>query len=179
MLNLYNKGGWCMMEREISINLEEEMFQGNILDIGYNNYGVIYNLCKNYENEIAVDYVSSKDDREIIQEDFYDNCVMLFSLNSIWLTINKRSMVKEISKYLKKDGFIYLWDIDKGYAKIFNEKIKIMLPDRGIKEITIRDYNFLKDNSMQNSVKIIEEYFKIIDLKYNNNIYYIKASSKK
>lgn len=166
------------MEKEININLEEDMVKGNVLDIGYNNYGVIYNLCKNYEDEIAIDYISGKEDKESIQENFYDSCIMLFSLNSVWLNINKKVLLKDVCKYLKKDGYIHVFDIDKGYGRIFKKKINIELPNGNVKEIMVRDLNLFKNSSMQTLVKVIEQYFKIIDLKYNNNIYYIKAVMK-
>lgn len=166
------------MYNEVFINMENEVFNGNVLDVGFDNYGVIYSLCKNAEDEIAVEYISGREDTKKIKEEMYDSCILLFSLNFLWLKFNKRSLIKDLCKFIKDDGNIYVWDIDKGYGKIFNKKIKIVLPDRKIKVINIKDFNILKDNSKDTTVNILEEYFEIKDIKSSDDIYYIQGKKK-
>lgn len=162
-------------KKEIFINMQHEIFKGNVLDIGTDNYGVIYNLYKQYNDETSVEYVHGKEESKDIKKGNYDNCVMLFSLNNIWFKFNKRNFIKDISEYLKQDGILHIWDINKGYFKYFNAKIKILLPGRKIKEIDIRDLNFFKDISKESTINIIKEYFEVIDLRASDNIYYIRA----
>ena len=38
------------------INMKDVKFGGNTLDVGNDNYGVIYNILKGEEDEISVDY---------------------------------------------------------------------------------------------------------------------------
>jgi hypothetical protein len=71
------------VEKEIFINMQHEIFTGNILDIGMDNYGIIYNLYKQYNEEAAIDYVNGKDEKIYIEKGDYDSCVMLFSLNKL------------------------------------------------------------------------------------------------
>lgn len=164
---------------EIFISLEKEVFSGNVLDIGCENYGIVYNLYKHYNNDIAIDYVEDSDEDDILKKEEYDNCIMFFSLNKFWLNHKKEEFIKEISGLLKTDGYIYIWDIDKGYSKTFNGKLKVSLPDKKIKYINIKDYNVFKDNSLNNTEKILDKYFKIVDVKKSNNIYYIKGVKRK
>lgn len=166
------------MEREIFINLEKEVFRGNILDIGLDNYGVVYNIYKQYHDNINVEYISGKEEKESLKEEFYDSCILFFSFSSIWLRINRRKFIKDIYRYLNKDGLLYIWDIDKGYTKIFNATVKIVIPEGKLRQIKIRDLNILKDTSKVNTIKMLEEYFNIIDIKSSDGIYYIKARKK-
>lgn len=162
-------------KKNIFINMQQEVFTGNVLDIGADNYGIIYNLYKKYNEEASIEYVHGKEEKKFIEKGNYDSCIMLFSLSNIWLKLNKKGFFKDISEYLKENGILHIWDINKGYSKIFNAKIKVLLSDKTIKEINVSDFNVFKDNSMEAVVKILEKYFKIIDLKSSDNIYYIKC----
>lgn len=166
------------MRKEIFINLEKEVFRGNILDIGLDNYGIVYNIYKQYHDNINVEYISGKEEKESLKEGFYDSCILFFSFSSIWLRINKRKFIRDIYRYLSKDGLLYIWDIDKGYTKIFNATVKIVIPERKLRQIKLRDLNILKDTSKVNTIRMLEEHFSIIDAKSSDGIYYIKAKKK-
>lgn len=166
------------MRKEIFINLEKEIFRGNILDVGTDNYGVVYNIYKQYYEDVNVEYISGKEEKQSLKEDFYDSCILFFSFSSIWLRINKRKFIKDIYRYLNKDGLLYIWDIDKRYTKTFNATIKIVIPEGKLRQIKIRDLNILKNTSKATTTKMLEEYFDIIDAKSSDGIYYIKAKKK-
>lgn len=166
------------MRKEIFINLEKEIFRGNILDIGLDNYGVVYNIYKQYHDNINVEYISGKEEVGSLKEEFYDSCILFFSFSSIWLRINKRKFIRDIYRYLNKDGLLYIWDIDKAYTKVFNATVKIVIPEGKLRQIKLRDLNVFKDTSKQNTIKMLEQYFNIIDVKSSDGIYYIKARKK-
>lgn len=166
------------MKKDIFINMQQEVFTGNVLDIGMDNYGIIYSLYKKYNEEAALEYIEGKEESSLIEKEKYDSCILLFSLNNIWLKFNKKALFKKISEYLKENGVLHIWDINKGYSKLFNGKIKILISDKIIKEIEITDLNVLKDNSKEAVVKLAQNYFKIIDLKCSDNIYYIKCQKQ-
>lgn len=166
------------MRNTVFINMEKEVFRGNVLDIGLENYGIVYNIYKQYNDNVNVEYISGKEEQENIKEEFYDSCILLFSFSSIWLKTNKKKFIKDIYRYLSKDGLLYIWDIDKGYRKVFNSIVKILVPERKLKEIKLRDLNVFKDNSKENTIKLLEDYFDILDLKTSDGIYYIKARKK-
>ena len=166
------------IERVVFINMENEILTGNLLDIGMDNYGIVYNLYKENNEEIAVDYINGSQEKNNIEKNNYDGCVLLFSLRNIHFKIYKKSLVKDIYKFLKEDGNIYIWDIDKGINRVFNGRIRILLPNRRIREIRIKDYNIFKNSSKESTVKLLKDYFEIVDIKSSNNVYYIKGKKK-
>lgn len=177
ILKYFTKEGGNL-KKQVFINMEKEIFRGNVLDIGLENYGIVYNIYKEYNDKVNVEYVNGKEEQEKIKENFYDSCIMLFSFSSLWFKKDKKKFIRDIYRYLAKDGLLYIWDIDKGYRKIFNSVIKILAPGRKLKKIKIKDLNIFKDSSRENSVKLLEEYFEILDLKASDGIYYIKAKKK-
>lgn len=67
------------LSKDIFINMEKEIFKGNLLDIGMDNQGIIYNIYKEFNDNVNVEYVSGKEEGKNIKEDYYDNCILLFS----------------------------------------------------------------------------------------------------
>ena len=167
------------MKKEVFINLEKEIFKGNILDIGFSNHGIIYNIYKQYiDDSSRVDYVEGKDEKASIEEGVYDLCALFFTLGDIKFLQSKKKLIQDIYKYLKIGGLLYIWDIDKGYAKIFNSKIKIVLPDKNTKQINIKDLNVFKNSSKEITMKILQPYFEITTLKNSDNVYYMICKKK-
>ena len=167
------------MKKEVFINLEKEIFKGNILDIGFSNHGIIYNIYKQYvDDSSSLDYIEGKDEKTGIEEGVYDLCALFFTLSDIKFTKSKSKLVQDIYKFLKEDGLLYIWDVDKGFAKIFNSKIKIVSPDKNTKQINLRDLNIFKDSSKENTIKILQPYFEILTLKNSDNVYYMICKKK-
>lgn len=167
------------MKKEVFINLEKEIFKGNILDIGFSNHGIIYNIYKQYiDDSSSVDYIEGEDEKTGIEEGMYDLCALFFTLSDIKFTKSKSKLIQDIYKFLKEDGLLYIWDVDKGFAKTFNSKIKIVLPDKNTKQIHLRDLNIFKDSSKENTIKILQPYFEILTLKNSNNVYYMICKKK-
>lgn len=161
--------------KEAVISINEEVFQGDMLDIASGNNGIIYSFYKEYNNEVAVDYVNSKDREGFKLNQLYDTCVLLFALSSMVFNYQKSSLIKDINKYLKKGGRIYIWDVDKGYGEFYSRKIKIISPNNKVNSINIRDFNLIKDSSLKTTLKFMRKYFCICDIKTFDGLYYIKA----
>ena len=166
------------MDKDIFINLEKIVVSGNVLDIGVDNQGIVYNLYKHYNDEISVDYIDGKEEKNSIEKNKYDSCMLFFTLHKIWFNAFKKQFIKDINCFLKDDGFIYVWDIDKGYKCYFKSKIKILLPDRSIKIIRIKDYNLCKNNTKENIKAMLEQYFDIEEYTSSNRVFFIKAKKK-
>lgn len=164
--------------KEIVINMENEIFRGNLLDIGTDNYGIIYNIYKQYNEDSNLQYINGADEKENIKLGYYNNCILLFSFSNIFFKKNRVNLIRDIYKYLKEDGNIYIWDIDKKIRETFNGEIKILLPGEKVKNISIKDLNVLKDSSLDATVKVLEPYFEIKDLKSSDGVYYIKGKKK-
>ena len=112
------------MGKTLVIDFVDVILQGDILDVGDKNLGVIYNISKEAEDEISLDYVSS-DTKIELKDRKYDACTFFFDLNKIWTSLEKEKLIKEISSYLKEYGEIFIWDIHKERGKVFNNKIKV------------------------------------------------------
>lgn len=173
------KSLYVACNNNIFINLENEIISGNVLDIGLENYGIFYNIMKNFNDEVSVSYVDGAEESSIIEDNFYDNCVIFFSLNKIPFVKNKRKLVNEVSNYLKEGGNLYIWDIDKNRRMVFSGTVRVLLPDKSMKSMKISNYNPLTDCSKESIVKLLQNKFDIVDLKSSDGIYYIKAEKKK
>lgn len=168
-----------LQNHEIFINFEKEVFKGNTLDIGLDNYGIIYNIIKNYDDKINLDYINGQQSKNIIEENFYDNCILFFTINRIASINKKRCFLNDISKYLTDSGKLYIWDIDKSFGKLFKGTLKIAMPKGEIKKFKINNYNLLSNNSYNNIISLLKNKFNIIDCQSSNDIYYIKAEKIK
>ncbi|WP_242845747.1 hypothetical protein [Clostridium novyi] len=111
------KEGAFKLNNEIVINMEKKVFNGDILDIGMDNYGVIYNIYKKSNTDFNVEYIDNKKGLDFIKNNSYDICVMFLSFSSIMLKANKQKLVKKICDYLREDGLFYIWDLDKNMEK--------------------------------------------------------------
>ena len=47
--------------------MEKEVFKGNVLDIGYKNTGIIYNVYKHLNEETNIEYINGDDEKENIK----------------------------------------------------------------------------------------------------------------
>lgn len=158
--------------------MEKEMFKGNVLDIGYKNTGIVYNVYKHLNEEANIEYINGNDEKGNIKKGEYDSCILLFSFSCMLNNKAKEVLLDDIYSYLKKDGLLYIWDIDKGFGEIFNGTIKILVPDRKIMKLKINNYNVLKNSSSNNAQKLIEKKFKLLTSITSDKIYSIKAIKK-
>ncbi len=164
------------MNKIIVLNMNDVNFEGNILDVGGENYGIIYNIKKFLDDEVAVDYV---DDSKTIGTFEYDTCVLFFSLSKINTQKEREKMLNEIYPLIKEDGEIFLWDMIKYKNQIYKNKLRVILPGDKIKEFILRDINFLKEWGEEEGKKTLEKYFEIQETKVWEDVYYIKAKKRK
>lgn len=163
---------------KLFINFENEVFDGNVLDVGSDNYGIVYDLCKENGDNIDVNYISGKDQKGYINKDAYDSCVCFFALKDLKLDRDKNKFFSDMYNFMKNNAVIYLWDMDKAMFKTFSKSIRIVLPEMKIKDIQVNDFNILADNSCRKICSMMKKYFKIIDVKCSDDIYYIKAQKE-
>lgn len=166
------------MEKNVTIQLEDELFDGNLLDIGMSNTGIIYNLYKEFNVNPTIEYIDGKYDEDKIEEKYYDNCVLLFTLSQVYFESGRKEIIKNINKYLKEKGKIYIWDVNKGYNKLVNFNIKIISSKTKEKKIIFKDNKIFLSSNKKATLKILSEYFNIIEEMQDEDIYYIKAEKK-
>ncbi|SFC78248.1 hypothetical protein [Clostridium uliginosum] len=162
------------MGKTLVINLEDIDLKGDILDVGQENFGVIYSISKEIEDELSLDYIFSENKSELKSSE-YDACTFFFNLNRFWSSIEKEKLIKEVSSYVKENGEIFIWDINKDRGKVFNNKIKVILPNNRIKEFTFKNLNPVISSSIEEVKKIISKYFNIEEVKLWEDIFFIRA----
>lgn len=165
------------MENNYILNLEEQQFQGDILDIGFKNQGIVYSIYKNGNDNSSISYYEGNKHLQMPIKN-YDTCVLLFSLHSLYF-MSKRKLLAEISYRLKDKGLLYIWDIHKPKYKLFVGNIKVITPGRKTKNIKIKELNLMDDNSYSNIIALISKNYDIIETKNGEGIFYIKAEKRK
>lgn len=178
MVKNIQDGGKNVIKKEVFINMENEIFRGNLLDVGLDNNGIVYNIYKEFNHEINIEYVSGEEEGRNIKQNYYDLCILLFSFSTILSKMKKRNIVEKIHKCLNSRGMLYMWDIDKKVGKVFNGDIKILVPGKKLKLIKIRNFNPIQDNSKESTIKLIKRYFEVEEYNFTEDIYYIKARNK-
>lgn len=161
------------------INISEDMFNGDVLDLSYGDFSVLYPMFKRQE-ELQVDYYERAGGKKNIGSENFDTGILMFTLQSINSRMGKRALLKEISSYLKKNGYLHIWDIDKGYGKIFKDDIIINLDSNNEKGriISIKNFRIANDNSMDSMLKLVQEHFTIVTFQKDRGVYYIKCRKK-
>ncbi|MDT8715215.1 hypothetical protein IAI10_00775 [Clostridium sp. 19966] len=173
--------GLSYIKNTVEIDMNEIVIKGDIIDIGDENYGVIYNLCRETEetskDEIAVEYLC-KEDEDIIISESYDVVSLFFSIGKLNTLSSRKRFIESALKYLKSRGEIMIWDIKKPRGCIINLNITTKLPNNKTKKIKIRKLNPFVSITAENTKRIIENYFDIVDTKENDEIFYIRAKRK-
>ena len=161
------------MGKTIVLNLNHINIKGDVLDVD-ESFGVIYNIAKDIDDEVSVDYIE-EENSELLKERSYDNCTIFFALSNIWGDYQREKLLQKISRSIKSGGNIYIWDINKEVGKLFNNKIRVILPSEKIKEFQFKNLNPMTSSSIEETRKILSGQFGIEEEKVWEDIYYIKA----
>ena len=161
------------MGKTIVLNLNHINIKGDVRDVG-ESFGVIYNIAKDIDDEVSVDYIE-EENSELLKERSYDNCTIFFALSNIWGDYQREKLLQKISRSIKSGGNIYIWDINKEVGKLFNNKIRVILPSEKIKEFQFKNLNPMSSSSIEETRKILSGQFGIEEEKVWEDIYYIKA----
>ena len=165
------------MGKTLVVNMDYLQIEGDILDISEENGGVIYSISKDIQDEISVDYVDESNKKILIGRE-YDACTFLFNLNKLWSNRKRETLVKEITNYIKKDGKIFLWDINKEMGSKILNKIEIILPNGKVKGGLIKNNNPISSCSFEETIKIIQKYYIIEETKVWKEMFFIKGRKK-
>ena len=159
------------MEEEALIDLRSFSLKGDVLDIGRDNNGIIYNYIKNSKDDIIVDLVELPEEIEALKTKTHDNGILFFFLSTLRSNREKKEFLKELASYIKEDGELLLWEIEK---RVF----QILLKKEVSREITIKEADPLLASSLRNTEELIREDFELLESKSHNGIYHIRAKRK-
>ena len=144
------------MVREVILDMSNINFKGNTLDVGINNYGIIYNILKQTESEISVDYYVENFNGEYRNQ--YDNGVLFFSLSQLHKN-EVEDVVKNIWSNVRFGGNLYIWDREKQKKETVNDKVKVLMTGNKEKEFEFIDNSISNEFTVDSSKKILEKYF--------------------
>ncbi len=156
--------------RDIFINLENNKFRGEVLDVSFvSEDSIVKELCKNEIESERVIFKSRNIKNKI------DTSVLFFTLNTFTMDIFKYRMMKTLHNAMNHNAEIYVWDINKPRSKIFRNTIKMLLPDKSIKSLKIKNLNIISDNSFEKIRSIVSKYFTIKEMRISDEVFFIKA----
>lgn len=163
------------MKKTLIVNLNYVDLSGDILDLSSDESGVIYNMSKDVLDELSVDYVDNAN-KNILNGRQYDACTYFFNLSRIFTKRGKNKIIRDVSKYIKKGGKIYLWDNNKKLGEKIDKNIDIILPNGKIKESVLKNNNILLKCNYEEIIKILEKFYKIDETKVWEDMFFIKGT---
>lgn len=166
------------MGKTLVVNMNYLQLEGDILDISQENAGVIYSISKDALEELSVDYVDESN-KNILKERKYDACTFFFTINQIWGSRKRATLVKEVTSYVKEDGRIFLWDVNKELGNRVDNKVEIILPSGEVKSGLLKNNNPISSCSFEEIIKILEKYYIIEDTKVWKEMFFIQGRRKK
>ena len=161
------------MGKTIILNLSDVVLNGDVLDVG-ESYGVIYNLTKEALDELAIDFADDNNKESLIKEG-YDTCTIFFDMSSIWREGERVKLINDVSRFIKKGGDIYIWDINKDIGQVINNKIRAILPSGKIKEFEFKNLNLMSKSNSEDIKNILNDKYIITEEKIWEDIYFIKG----
>jgi len=166
------------MGKTLVVNMDYLELEGDILDISEGNAGIIYSISKDIEEELSVDYVDESN-KSILKGREYDACTFFFNLNKVWGNRKREGLVKEVTHYIKENGKIFLWDVNKERGNRVDNKVEIILPSGEVKGGLLRNNNPISCCSFEETIKIIEKYYIIEETKVWQEMFFIQGRKKK
>ncbi|GKX66869.1 hypothetical protein [Inconstantimicrobium mannanitabidum] len=158
------------------IDMSKYLFNGDVIDISKDNYNIIYNVIKYAEDEISIDYI--EEEYDLPKDNKFNSCVCFLTIGKINTTRGKEKILKKASKFLREDGYIYLWDVLKEKRESLQIPIKVLMPNNEIKLINYTNKNIFCENKERDFKSIVDKYFEIEETKISEKIIFIKAKMK-
>ena len=100
---------------------------------------------------------------------------IFFYLSDIWREGGRAKLIEDVTRFVKKGGNIYIWDINKEIGKVFNNKIRAILPSEKIKEFEFKNLNIMSKSNLEDTKKLLEPNYKITEEKIWEDIYFVKG----
>lgn len=158
------------------IDMSKYLFYGDVIDIGKDNYNIIYNMVKSAEDEICIDYI--EEDCDLLVENKYNSCVCFLTLGRINTQRGKEKILKKAIKFLREDGYLYLWDILKEKGEALEFPVEVLMPNNELKLINYKNRNIFCENKEKDLKSTVDKYFEIEETKISDKIIFIKAKMK-
>jgi hypothetical protein len=177
MMGIKDAFSATMVKDTVQIDMQNLNLKGDILDIGVKNYGIIYKICRQYEDEVALEYVMG-DEKNLIEREYYDTAVLFFTLSPLRTAGKRRKLIKELYQYIRDCGEIIIWDINKSIGTLVNLQVEVLLGENETQKINIANLNPVKILSLTQVKRIISPFFEVTEEKLGKTIFFLRAKRK-
>lgn len=172
------KENFAESKEYVKIDMRNLQIKGDIIDIGVKNYGIIYKMCKETFDEVALDYIVGEEKR-LIEREHYDTAILFFTLSLLSNSMKRKKLINEAWNYIKEDGELLLWDAKKSFGKPINLEVDVLFDNCEFETVSIKNLNPVIKLELSNVKKIMAPYFDIVEEKEGRSIFFIRARRKK
>lgn len=156
------------MKKTLMVNLSNLKFKGDIIDFSLENFSLL-------------DYEESEKNEECseialtVEDELYDSGIIFFNLNKVWNRLKREEMISKMTNYIKKDGNIYIWDLNKSFGEVVDIELKVLCPNEKFKNVNLKTNNIFSSLNIEEIEKILEKNCIIEETKVWEDMFYIKA----
>lgn len=156
------------MKKTLMVNLSNLKLEGDIIDFSLENFSLLdYEESEKNEecSEIAI----------TVEDELYDSGIIFFNLNKVWNRLKREEMISKMTNYIKKDGNIYIWDLNKSFGEVVDVELKVLCPNEKFKNVNLKTNNIFSSLNIEEIEKILEKNCIIEETKVWEDMFYIKA----
>ncbi|MDP4091143.1 MAG: hypothetical protein Q8930_18005 [Bacillota bacterium] len=165
-----------IIKDKVQIDMRNLDLKGDIIDIGIKNYGIIYKICKQNDDEVAVEYLVDEE-RTLISRERYDTAVLFFCLGML-SGPDRKKLIKDIGSYIRDYGEIVIWDLNKAPGMLMDLEVEVLMPNDESQIIKLRNLNPVKRIFMEEIRHLVLQYFYITEEKVGKTIFYLRGRRK-
>ncbi|MGL4875039.1 MAG: hypothetical protein ACRC30_10370 [Clostridium sp.] len=154
------------MKKTILLNLSNLKMKGDVLDFSIDEFSLV---------DFKEEEIDSRHEVALTIEDNYDTGILFFNLNKMVGRGKKEEVIEKITNYIKKDGEIYIWDLNKSFGETVDVELKVLCPNEKFKNVKIKTNNIFSCLNVEEIEKILEKNCIIEETKVWEDIFYIKA----
>lgn len=113
------------------------------------------------------------------EDSSFDAVIAFFSLSYIKRKYIRNKAVKEISRILRNNGKLYIWDINIGlFSFCLKRKLEVILPHNDTVEMEIKGEGRISNYNVNSLIPVVKRYFHINESKNCVGHFIIEAAKK-
>ncbi|WP_297629794.1 hypothetical protein [uncultured Clostridium sp.] len=157
------------MKKTLMVNLSGFKIEGDIIDFSLEEFSLLDCNSNEEQNEKCSEIALTN------EEELYDSGIIFFNLNKIWNPIKREDILNDMMGKIKKDGYIYIWDLNKSFGEVVDVELKVLCPDGKFKNVNLKTNNIFSSLSIEEIEKSLEKNCIIEETKVWEDMFYIKA----